>query len=341
MKNVAVQQSTRRGLRELALFAGSGGGILAAKLLGWETVCAVELELYRCLVLAQRQNDGILPAFPIWCGDVCDFDGRDWTSRIDVVSGGFPCQDISGANPSATGIEGARSGLWKQQLRILREAGHGMRREDKPLLWVENSPMLTSRGLGTVLGDLAELGYNARWGVLGADDVGGFHIRKRMFLVGYADRARLEGLPWNGDRDRGSDATGHATAAGVRVLADGARARSDAGTCEQVGAQGEEGRLQQSKRLGCCHVANTDRSREHEFQGSRPEVSERTGHGGDGCFWADAELLECRDGKIRAVKPGVCGMAHGIPLRVDRISALGDAQVPAVVAAAFQLLTKL
>lgn len=326
-------------MRELSLFAGAGGGILGGYLLGWRCVCAVEQEPYRCLCLAQRQNDGILEPFPIWCGDIADFDGREWRGRVDVVSGGFPCQDISAANPDAEGITGARSSLWKEQLRILREIGEGEPRGRKPILLVENSPMLTSRGLGTVLGDLAALGYDARWGVLGADDVGGFHIRKRLFLVGYADRARLEGFAWNGDRDGGSEAVGHAAKAGVRLLADaGSSLRegwasdkgrepeqrtaaggsgpaginvADAGRIPEGRASGsdrEEERGQASEPSGRSDaLADSDGPRQHEPQG----------HGGNECLWSDAEFIRCEDGKIRATKPGVCGMADELGQGLD------------------------
>ncbi len=161
-------------MNELALFAGAGGGILGGHLLGWRTVCAVEIEPYPASVLVQRQNDGILPPFPIW-DDVCTFDGRPWRGIVDVISGGFPCQDISSAGRGA-GITGERSGLWKEFARIIGEV--------RPrYCLVENSPMLTSRGLGTVLGDLASMGYDARWGVLGAIDAGAPHKRERIWIV--------------------------------------------------------------------------------------------------------------------------------------------------------------
>ena len=83
-------------MNELALFAGAGGGILGGKLLGWRTVCAVEWEPYPASVLCARQNDKILAPFPIW-DDVRTFDGSPWRGIVDVVSGGFPCQDISAA----------------------------------------------------------------------------------------------------------------------------------------------------------------------------------------------------------------------------------------------------
>ena len=94
-------------MNELALFAGAGGGLLASKLLGWSTVGAVEIEQYPRDILMRRQEDGHLEPFPIW-DDVCTFDGRPWRGAVDVVSGGFPCQDISSAGKGA-GLSGERS----------------------------------------------------------------------------------------------------------------------------------------------------------------------------------------------------------------------------------------
>jgi DNA (cytosine-5)-methyltransferase 1 len=161
-------------MNELALFAGAGGGILGGQLLGWRTVCAVERDPYAASVLLARQNDGFLPAFPIW-DDVRTFDGRPWRGIVDVVSGGFPCQDISAAGKGA-GITGERSGLWAEMARIIGEV--------RPrYAFVENSPLLTSRGLDVVLGDLASMGYDARWGVLGAYHAGAPHKRDRIWIV--------------------------------------------------------------------------------------------------------------------------------------------------------------
>ena len=174
-------------MNELALFAGAGGGILGGKLLGWRTVCAVEWESYPAAVLCARQNEGIVAPFPIW-DDVRTFDGNPWRGRVDVVSGGFPCQDISAAGKGA-GIDGVRSGMWAHMARIIGEV--------RPrYAFVENSPMLTSRGLGRVLGDLAAMGYDARWGVLGAVDAGAPHKRDRIWIV--ANSTKLLG---NGGND--------------------------------------------------------------------------------------------------------------------------------------------
>ena len=173
-------------MNELALFAGAGGGILGGMLCGFRTVCAVEIEPYAASILVQRQNDGILTPFPVW-DDVCTFDGRPWRGIVDVVSGGFPCQDISIAGAGA-GITGERSGLWKEMARIIGEVGPSH-------VLVENSPALTSRGLGTVLGDLASLGYDAQWGVLGAGAVNSVCDGKRIWIIASTpDSSMLESL---------------------------------------------------------------------------------------------------------------------------------------------------
>ena len=177
-------------MNELALFAGAGGGILGGHLLGWRTVCAVEFAEYPRRVLLARQRDGILPLFPIW-DDVRTFDGKPWRGKIDVVSGGFPCQDISVAGTGA-GLDGERSGLWVEMARIIGEV--------RPrFAFVENSPALTSRGIDRVLGDLAEMGFDARWGVLSAADVGFPHLRERVWIVAHARcELRKEGMVCDG-----------------------------------------------------------------------------------------------------------------------------------------------
>ena len=169
-----------RPIYSLHLFAGAGGGLLADVLSGIRPVCAVELEDYPRRVLAKR-----FPGMGIW-DDVRTFradnpecaDAFGWfRAHADelVIAGGFPCQDISAAGKGA-GIDGEKSGLWREFARILREI--------RPrFAFVENSPMLVGRGLGRVLGDLAALGYDAAWGVLGASDVGAWHERKRIWVT--------------------------------------------------------------------------------------------------------------------------------------------------------------
>ncbi|QNK65749.1 DNA cytosine methyltransferase [Variovorax sp. PAMC26660] len=192
-------------MNELALFAGAGGGILGGHLLGWRTVCAVERDAYAAQVLISRQNDGALRPFPVWA-DVCSFDGRPWRGIVDVISGGFPCQDISSAGKGA-GLEGDRSGLWAEMARIVGEV--------RPrYVFVENSPMLTSRGLGVVLGDLAALRFDARWRVLSAADVGAPHVRERIWIVATDANAGELRTSWPAE-DRESSAGLHIRGSGT------------------------------------------------------------------------------------------------------------------------------
>lgn len=167
-------------MNELALFTGAGGGILAGKLLGWTTICAVEINAFCARRLMQRQNEGHMPPFPIW-DDVSTFDGSAWRGTVDVVSGGFPCTDISQAGKKA-GIDGDASSLWRDMARIIRDV--------RPrFAFVENSSALTHRGINAVLSDLAEMGFSARWGVLGSNHVGAPHTRARCWIV-------ADSMPW-------------------------------------------------------------------------------------------------------------------------------------------------
>ncbi len=175
-----------RRLRTMHLFAGAGGGILGDLILGHVPVCAVELDAYARNVLLARQRDGCLGRFPVW-DDIRTFDGRPWRGSVDVVSGGFPCQDISAAGKGG-GLEAERSGLWAEMARVIREVG-------PRYVFVENSPMLVSRGLGVVLGYLAAMGFDARWGVFSAGDVGARHQRERIWILGANNSA--DGLDWN------------------------------------------------------------------------------------------------------------------------------------------------
>lgn len=158
----------------MALFAGAGGGILGGILLGWRTICAVEIDPYCRRVLLARQRDGILPAFPIW-DDIRTFDGNPWRGHVDVVSGGFPCQDISCAG-KGKGINGERSGLWSEMARVVREVG-------PRYVFVENSATLLVRGIQHILSDLAQIGYDASWGVFSGRNVGAPIERERIFIA--------------------------------------------------------------------------------------------------------------------------------------------------------------
>ena len=278
-------------MNELALFAGAGGGILGGHLLGWRTVCAVEWEPYAACVLAARQNDGILPPFPIW-DDVQTFDGRPWRGIVDVVSGGFPCQDISAAGKGA-GIDGERSGMWSHMARIVGEV--------RPkYVFVENSPILTSRGLHRVLGDLASLGFDARWGVVSAADVGAPHKRDRIWILAYSTQ-----LQRHGSNDNARVCLGRESAfqfrnhCGTKIVADASEVRS-----RNAPSNGE---VERNFRFGFSCVDRNWWARE-------PESTPRT------------------------TEPNVGQVAHGVAARVDRLKAIGNGQVPLVAATAWRLL---
>ena len=162
----------------LDLFTGIGGFSLAASWVwGNELDLAgfCEQDVYCGKVLKKNFPD--VPIYP----DIKELRG-EWFQDIDLITGGFPCQDISVAGKGA-GIDGDRSGLWSEMCRIISEV--------RPrYALIENVPMLIHRGLERVLCDLTEIGYDAEWQVIGADDVGARHKRKRIWIVAYPGHLR-------------------------------------------------------------------------------------------------------------------------------------------------------
>jgi DNA (cytosine-5)-methyltransferase 1 len=163
--------------RVLSLFAGIGGFDLGLERTGgFKTVAFCEIDPFCRRVLAKH-----------WPGVPCYEDVRELTAKrlaadgiaVDAICGGFPCQDISEAGKGA-GLAGERSGLWSEIARLASEL--------RPrFLIVENVAALLGRGLGTVLGDLAALGYNAEWHCIPAAAVGAPHRRDRIWIVAYPD----------------------------------------------------------------------------------------------------------------------------------------------------------
>ena len=172
--------------RTMHLFAGHGGGLLADLILGHTPVVAVEWDGYACQVLRERAADGWFPGLRVWEGDVRLFDPSEYTGKVDCIHAGFPCQDISVAGKQAGVHKGTRSGLYREILRIA-----GVVRPKQ--LFLENVSAILSNGLGTVLGDLAALGYDTRWLCIRASDVGAPHHRDRWFALADTDSAQRQG----------------------------------------------------------------------------------------------------------------------------------------------------
>jgi DNA (cytosine-5)-methyltransferase 1 len=162
----------------LDLFSGIGGFALAAS---W--VWADDLELQGFCEIdnyCQKVLKKNFPDVPIY-DDITELQ-PEWFDDIDLLTGGFPCQDISVAG-KGEGLEGDRSGLWFEMLRLIS----GIRPR---YALIENVPMLLHRGLGRVICDLASIGYDAEWQVVSAADVGAPHLRKRIWIVAYAGHLR-------------------------------------------------------------------------------------------------------------------------------------------------------
>lgn len=163
-----------------ALFNGICGFQIAAQRLGWDNIFSCEISDY-CNQVAKKH-------FPncIQHGDITTTDFSIYNGQIDVLTGGFPCQDISAANFNAKGITGARSGLWSHYARAIQEIG-------PRYCVIENSPQLLKNGFEKVLYDLSAIGYNAEWECISASAFGYPHERTRLFIVAYANGIRQQG----------------------------------------------------------------------------------------------------------------------------------------------------
>lgn len=169
-------------MKVLDLFSGIGLFSLGLERAGMETVAFCEIDAFCRRVLATHWSD--VPCYDDVRTLTAERLAADGVGRIDGICGGFPCQDVSSSGPRL-GLDGARSGLWSEFARLIREL-----RPRRVML--ENVADLCIRGLGRVLGDLAALGYDAEWDCIPASAVGAPHRRDRLWLVAYP---KCEGLP--------------------------------------------------------------------------------------------------------------------------------------------------
>lgn len=296
-------------MRVLDLFSGIGGFSLGLERAGMTTVAFCEIDPYCRAVLRKH-----------WPDVPCYDDIRTLTAgrlaadgiAVDVICGGFPCQDISCAGAGA-GIGGERSGLWREYSRLIGEL--------RPrFVIVENVAALLGRGMGVVLGDLAALGFDAEWHCIPASAVGAPHRRDRVWIVAYpnvAERgavsgsrgrvARAKRLP-QGQESPGRSEPGHPALAN----ANGSRSAQSARRKRKGGL----GLIVGSEALANAQSFGRDQGASHRG-GCREGVSSHQWTRSSGRGWWLSE-------------PDVGRVAHGVPSRVDRLGALGNAVVPQI-----------
>ena len=240
-------------MRELSLFSGAGGGVLGTRLLGWETVGYVEQNPYCQTILSARIKDGTLHEGPVF-SDINAFISEGYADAykgmVDVITAGFPCQPFSVAGSGKASSDPRN--CWPQTIEVIRKV--------KPrFCLLENVPGLLSRKhryFETILKDLAKSGYDARWKVISASEVGAPHKRDRLWVVAFN--------------------------------------------------------------------SNTGSKRLEGWESSVRESEEHSSSSGS-CWWE--------------TEPNVGRVANGVANRVDRLKAIGNGQVPEVVATAWEVLT--
>ena len=170
-------------LTVLDIFSGIGGFSLGLEKAGMQTIAFCENNTFCQEILKTHWQD--IPVL----SDIRDLGKKDLAhlSKIDVIAGGFPCQDISVAGKQA-GIKGERSGLWQEFKRLIKEI------EPKYAI-IENVANLRSRGLSRVLKDLWEIGYNAEWHCIPASSFGAPHRRDRIWIIAYPNGNSKGRLP--------------------------------------------------------------------------------------------------------------------------------------------------
>lgn len=255
-----------------SLFSGIGGLELGLERAGLGPVLwQVEIDPY-CRAVLEKHWPGVRRY-----EDVRLVRGAD-LAPVDIICGGFPCQGISSAG-NQLGLEDPRSGLWAEYARVVGEV--------RPrFVVVENSPFLAGNGLERVLADLAALGMDAIWFPVSCADVGGPHLRERLFVVAHADAVR-ELQPEGGESNVGRRHRGGACAGRDAPHADAAR------FAQHQGGATQEAPTERGAAVGLAHGGT-----------ARPS------------HWR--------------AEPDVVRVVHGVPSRVDRVGALGNAVVPQV-----------
>lgn len=293
---VALHSPARHDdLRGISLCAGVGGLDLGLHIAepGYRAVCHVERNSFAAATLVARMADTSLAAAPVW-DDLRSFDGRPWRGRVHIVTAGYPCQPFSLAG-DRRGEDDPRH-LWPEVARIVREVG-------PEWCFFENVPGHLSLGLDVVARDLQAMGYRVAACVLSAAEVGGSHLRERLFILAHADLQEL-------------GKHGHVPARSSGAEADERRAP------ERQADGPEERGLQLDRAVG---FADGD-GLEPAFPGLFPPLP------GALAEWGD-RLLDRPD-----LKPAVQRLGDGLASGLDRTAAAGNGVVPLAAARAWRML---
>ena len=321
--------------KHLDLFSGIGGFALAARWAGIETIGFCEIDKYAQKVLQKN-----FPGVPIY-EDVTKLNGSEFKD-IYLLTGGFPCQDISIAGKGA-GIEGERSGLWSELFRIIGEV------RPKYAL-IENVPALTFRGGTRVIGDLTEIGYDTEWQIVGADDVGAPHKRKRIWIVAYpkCNSQRTTHRSDSGIGGRGWNE--QSISEGDQVWCNSGDSSENVAHSNPGLSEGENQEIftrrdsvdNGSKDVAdsmCINRGSREKPRQPKRNSSRKPAcysredvadSNSKRQQGQGKFESTFQFIDGGRQEFWLPEPDVGRVAHGIPNRMDRLKGLGNAIVPQV-----------
>jgi DNA (cytosine-5)-methyltransferase 1 len=314
-----------------SLFSGIGGIDLGLERAGMRTRWFSEIDPYASRVLKKHWPD--VPNY----GDITQIDFRA-VEPVDVLAGGFPCQDVSNAG-KREGIDGERSGLWSEYARAIGEL--------RPrYVFVENVAALLVRGLDRVLGDLAALGYDAEWDCIPAAAVGAPHLRDRLYLVAYTSRkCARQPLSVSGghvppvtSRDGAQGLVAHPERqqGGERHEPDVQRGRK--GETEQARVGGDGAHIPDPARIG-RRAGRTGRPAgvHSGLRNAAGDVAHSHGERREECFPTTVAAREgfrgrCADARRKywRTEPDVGRVADGVPRRMDRLRGLGNAVVPQI-----------
>ncbi|MDA0843846.1 MAG: DNA (cytosine-5-)-methyltransferase [Bacteroidetes bacterium] len=293
-------------MKILDLFSGIGGFSLGLEKAGWQTVAFCEIDKHCQAILKKHWPEVVI------FDDITKLSKSNLSSDIDVICGGFPCQDISVAGHQK-GITGDRSNLWKEYKRLINEF--------KPkYAIIENVANLRNKGLVTVLQDLAEIGYDAEWHCIPASAVGAPHRRDRIWIIAYS---RSYGCECGGNNRNGGYVQNNQERQFEEVQQE--RHERKYRTCEvrQTSSDTDCERCERGRELGEVSGLFAEKIGQAILRNSLSRD-----------IWREEPVQRVVDGRLNPefvewMMGYNCGWTEGIP-RNQRIKALGNSLVPVI-----------